>query len=314
VDDVREDALMSFRWKKLGLVFSPNGQFEWMQTHAQLPVPIHLYEDRYRVYFATRDRYQRSHIAWVEIDLTHPEIILSNCEDPVLAPGPLGYFDDHGIYPSSIVQHHGRLWMYTIGWNPGVVSPLFYASIGLAVSDDGGVSFQRVSHAPILSRSDYDPCLVTSPYVQIEGNTWRMWYVSGFRWEQTESGLKSYYHIKYAQSVDGIHWEREGKVAIDLRQGESNIARTCVLKVENGYEAWYSYQQGSGYRIGFATSEDGLDWNRQDEKSGIGVSTDGWDSEAIAYPYVFFHKGRRYMLYNGNRFGKDGFGLAVEEI
>jgi len=31
----------------------------------------------------------------------------------------------------------------------------------------------------------------------------------------------------------------------------------------------------------------------------------------IEYPYVFYHKEKRYMLYNGNGFGKTGFGLAV---
>ena len=46
---------------------------------------------------------------------------------------------------------------------------------------------------------------------------------------------------------------------------------------------------------------------------GIDVSKNGWDSEMICYPYVFDHKGKRYMLYNGNGYGKTGFGLAVLE-
>jgi len=33
----------------------------------------------------------------------------------------------------------------------------------------------------------------------------------------------------------------------------------------------------------------------------------------ICYPYVFKHKGRFYMLYCGNGYGKTGFGLAVLE-
>ena len=46
---------------------------------------------------------------------------------------------------------------------------------------------------------------------------------------------------------------------------------------------------------------------------GMDVSPNGWDSEMICYPYVFDHGRNRYMLYNGNGYGKTGFGLAVLE-
>jgi predicted GH43/DUF377 family glycosyl hydrolase len=73
---------------------------------------------------------------------------------------------------------------------------------------------------------------------------------------------------------------------------------------------WYSYR-GESYRIGYAESEDGIHFNRMDEKVGIDVSETGWDSEMICYPHVFEHNGEKYMLYNGNGYGKTGIGLAV---
>ena len=45
----------------------------------------------------------------------------------------------------------------------------------------------------------------------------------------------------------------------------------------------------------------------------IDVSLVGWDSEMIEYPFVFEHKNKRYMLYNGNHYGKTGFGIAVQK-
>ena len=33
----------------------------------------------------------------------------------------------------------------------------------------------------------------------------------------------------------------------------------------------------------------------------------------ICYPNVFDYNGNRYMLYNGNAYGKSGFGLAILE-
>jgi hypothetical protein len=110
----------------------------------------------------------------------------------------------------------------------------------------------------------------------------------------------------------GLHWKREGHIALNLRPGETNIARLCVLRDGAWYQGWYSYVAGGGYRIGYAESSDGVVWTRLDEQAGIEFSPSGWDSQALAYPYVFQHEQRRYMLYNGNGFGRDGLGMAVE--
>jgi hypothetical protein len=298
------------KWQKLGLVFGATGEREWMRSHASAPLALSLGGDRYRVYFATRDDCNRSHIGFVEFDLNNPQEIFNVAREPVLAPGPLGHFDDHGVFASSIIAHEKRLLLYYIGFCPGVRRPLYYASIGLAQSDDGGRSFRKPFAAPIMSRSEYDPCLVTGPSVMLDNGIWRMWYVSGFKWLEEAGELHSYYHIKYAESEDGMQWQRNGVVCIDLRPGERNISRPCVVKEGDGYRMWYSYNVGQGYRIGYAESPDGYVWIRRDDEAGIEVSDAGWDSKALAYPYVINHQGTKYMFYNGNEFGKDGFGLA----
>ncbi|MHC1729913.1 MAG: hypothetical protein AB9866_28590 [Syntrophobacteraceae bacterium] len=301
------------KWRKLGLLFTPGGQYPWMLSHAQLPLALKIDKDLLRIFFASRDKKNRSHICYVDIDVRKPHSIVNLSPSPVLAPGPLGHFDDHGVYPASIVENGKELWMYYIGWNPGLQPPMFYSSIGLSVSVDKGNSFHRMSVAPIMSRSEFDPCLVTSPCVRLEHSLWRMWYVSGFKWTQEGSALSSHYHVKYAESRDGISWLRKGQVMIDLRRDETNIARPCVLFEDGLYTMWYSYDAGLGYRIGFAESPDGITWDRKDEHAGIEISSAGWDSKANAYPWVFSFEGRKYMLYNGNDYGRDGFGMAVEE-
>lgn len=301
------------KWHKLGLIFSPSGQYSWMQTHASLPVVLRLDSNIYRIYFASRDGQNRSHVGYAEFDIKSPPKILGLSDRPALAPGPLGHFDDHGVYAASIVEFEQQVFMYYIGWNPGVKRPLFYASIGLAVSQDGGTTFQKISPAPIMARSEFDPCLVTSPCVIIDDGIWRMWYVSGFKWEKKGENLHSLYHIKYAESKDGIHWTRNGLVCIELRPRERNVARPCVIKDNGMYKMWYSYNFDQGYRIGYAESLDGYVWTRMDDQVGINVSSSGWDSKALAYPWVLKHEGKKYMLYNGNQFGKHGFGLAVEK-
>jgi hypothetical protein len=148
-------------------------------------------------------------------------------------------------------------------------------------------------------------------------NIFKMWYISCVRWEMVESKPRHWYHLKYATSLDGISWKREGIVAIDFKSPEEYaISQPWVLKDGGKYKMWYSYRGQPSiktYRIGYAESTDGIKWTRMDGAVGIDVGVSGWDSQMICYPFVFDHEGQRYMLYNGNDYGKTGIGLAILE-
>jgi hypothetical protein len=296
-------------WRKLGRIFDPPGGLGWMVSHAALPV-LEQRGARHRVYFGGRDARGRSRIGAFEVDPGWPGEVLDVTRAPLLDLGPLGSFDDGGVTPSCTVAYGGRTFHYYTGWTLGVSVP-FYLFAGVAVSEDGGATFTRASPAPILERSEMDPYLTASPWVLIEDGRWRMWYVSGSRWEAGDETPQHYYHIRYAESRDGLEWTRRGTVCIDYAApGEHAFSRPCVVRDGDRYRMWYAYR-GAAYRIGYAESRDGVRWIRKDDEAGIDVSPSGWDSEMVAYPCVFDHAGRRYMLYNGNGYGRTGIGLAV---
>jgi hypothetical protein len=282
-------------WDKKGLVFVPRGQYEWMQTHASNPVAVYLEGDVYRILFSTRNKYSQSQVGFIDVNVTWPHEILNISEKPVLGLGKLGYFDCDGVYAG--------------------VRGMFYSSIGLAISEDRGLTFNRVSEAPILSRDEIDKWAVMAPFVLQESDIWRMWYASGIKVYHENEKLMSYYDIKYAESEDGIKWKKTGISSIELGSEDSNIARPCVVKEGDLYRVWYPVvRKGSKeYRIGYGESTDGIHFTRMDHLAPIRHSDSGWDSRSVTYPYVFRHRGKYYMLYNGNDFGKDGFGLAVGE-
>ncbi|MDP1571639.1 MAG: hypothetical protein Q8L86_16715 [Vicinamibacterales bacterium] len=299
-------------WEKHGLIFRPDPSRPWMRSHAAVPTPLQLDGSLYRVYFSSRDERNRSHVGFFEIDLASPERILAVSPEPVLAPGPTGCFDADGIYAESVVRVGDEVRLYTIGVTTGHTPPLFYAAIGLATSRDGGATFARHSAAPIMGRSAHDPCLVTAPFVLRDGDRWRMWYVSGTSWTEETHGWQSHYHVKYAESADGVTWLRDGHNCIAPQDPrENNIARLWVVPDGEGYRGWYSVNAGEGYRLGYAESRDGYDWRRLDHLTGIALSPDGWDAQAQAYPAVVRHGDRWFMFYNGNGFGRDGVGLAI---
>ena len=297
-------------WKKQGLIFNSNNNFPWMKTHATIPIADHITKDFYRIYFSTRDSFSKSSVAYLEIDIKNPKKILKISRHPVLQPGKLGTFDENGIMACSVVNHGKKKYMYYVGWNLRKTVP-FHWSIGLATSTDGGINFKKYSVGPLLERNPIDPFLVSSPSVIIDKKKWKMWYISSIGWEANDPPTTSY-NIRYAESNDGIIWKRNGEIAIDFKKNESRIGRASVLKEKNLYKMWYSYaKKKKNYRIGYAESLDGHKWKRKDDFSVIHPSKSGWDSEMIEYPYVFLHKGTKYMLYNGNSYGKTGFGFAT---
>jgi predicted GH43/DUF377 family glycosyl hydrolase len=314
-DHCQEVGVAGVSWEKRGVLFAPDGKYPWMQTHAQLPTPDLIGGNIYRIYFASRDGEQRSSINFIEIDITQPKKILRVSDQPVLTCGPKDHFDEHGVLPASIVSAGEKKYLYYTGWRRGSEPGLFHYAAGLAVSSDGGRLFQRYSNDPVLPLSKHDPCLVASPFVLIEGGLWKMFYVSGFLWEKNAQGPRPFYHIKYAYSSDGVHWMRNGDVAIDFKtKDERNIARTWVIKDDNTYRAWYCYASlEQKYRIGYAESIDGIHFQRNDDQANIDLSGKGFDQEMMCYPSIVKQTGMMIMFYNGNSYGKDGFGMAVLE-
>ncbi len=306
-------------WVKKGFIFKPDNNLTWMVSHAQVPIADKVSDTMVRIYFGTRDRFNRTLTSYIEVEADNPQNVLYVHDKPVLGLGKLGCFDDSGAMPSWIVKVNGVKYLYYTGWNVGSTVP-YRNSIGLAVSKDNGQSFSRLFDGPIMDRTYSEPHICGIPCVMIENKVWRMWYLSCVKWEIYGGKPEPFYHIKYAESEDGINWNRKGIVSVDFKSpDEAGIVRPSVIKESGIYKMWYSYRgvedyrtnREHSYRIGYAESQNGTNWIRRDEIVGIDVSDTGWDCSMIAYPYVYEHKHRKYMLYNGNGFGRSGFGYAI---
>ena len=166
---------------------------------------------------------------------------------------------------------------------------------------------------PILGSDAEDPVSLSYPWVIVDHGMFKMWYGSTVCWD---AGNGEMIHvIKYATSTDGVIWKKHGQ-AIPHEIGIAQaFSRPSVATDGDGYHMWYSYRGSRAikYRIGYAHSRDGLFWRRRLIDPGLDVSDSGWDAEMVEYPFVFDHKGKRLMLYNGNGYGRTGFGLAILE-
>lgn len=304
-------------WKKQELIFKPDNHFDWMTTHAQVPTVLKL-EDRFRIYFATRDKNSISHIARIDVDINDPKKLLDIADQPVLTTGKLGGFDEDGVVPSCVIREGNEVWLYYNGWNKKVTTP-YHNAIGVAISTDNGLTFTRRFDGPVIDRTPLEPYMHVSPSVLKINDEYKMWYVSGTKWITVNGKHEPVYVLRYATSKDGINWHRTGKSCVPQKNDEEAVATPSVLFEDGIYKMWYcfrgsvDFRGGSGsYRMGYAESKDGIDWERKDDLVGIEFSASGWDSGMQCYPYVVPHNGNLYMFYSGNGFGKEGIGYAVK--
>lgn len=310
------------KWIKEGLIYKPNKSKDWSISHAQVPIAdFHEKDNFIRIYFSTRDEFGRSLPDFIDVNADNPKEIIRENSKPLLQLGQLGEFDDCGIMPSWIVNRDNQKWMYYIGWNVRNTIP-YHNSVGLAISSNNGLTFEKKSNGPLWDRNFNEPHYSGTSCVLFDKGIWKNWYLSCTEWRIVNGKVEPRYHIKYAESLDGINWIREGKVAIDYRNNdEAGIVKASVVIEDGIYKMWYSYRSFidyrinkiNSYRIGYSESLDGIKWKRMDDSSlSIDVSEDEhvWDGLMVEYPHVIDVKGKRYMFYNGNGFGKSGFGYA----
>lgn len=305
-----------YYWESESFIYEPTGNNMLSRSHAQLPTPLSINSSTFRFFYSSRDEYGQSRPFYLDYDMTSKRT-LSIADKPVLELGKPGMFDDKGIMPSSIVRVNNELFFYYIGWNQRT-NIGYQLAIGLAISKDNGDTFQKAYEGPILDRSVHDPVFCAAPCVHYNGNEFVMWYISATGWPNYNGKPEPVYLVKRATSQNGIEWVTSDAVSIPYKFEGEAIGRPWVTRTETGFHMWYSTRGSQGYResagqhyqLGYAVSVDGIAWQRKDDQFSLKPSGHQWDQHMQEYSSVFTFNNEFYMVYNGNTFGKSGFGLA----
>lgn len=308
-------------WQKKGVIYKPDGTLAHSRSHAQVPY-AYKHKDFLRVYFSSRDDHGQSRPTFIDVDYDDPTKILYIHDTFVLDLGGPGEYDETGAMPSWFVpQANGDIWLYYTGWNRTHNS--YRLSMGLSVSTDGGLNFKKMFRGPIMDRSIDNPLWAAQPSVMYVNGRWMMWYISGQKCEYIHGYPEPYYDCRVAVSDDGIKWTPTGDVALPFDDFLHAVGRPSVFFEDGIFKMYYSYRhtrdyrtdRNQSYRLGYAESKDGFKWERKDDLVGIHKSENpnDFDYEMIDYAYCYEHNNKKYLLYNGNGFGRAGFGYAILE-
>ena len=260
-----------------------------------------------------------SRIGYADLDLNNPVNILSLSDRPILELGQPGMFDEHGVIPNHVFRHEGTVYLFYVGWSRRETIP-YTNWMGMAKSDDDGHTFRRCFDGPILDRTPEEVHSATGLICVPHEHYWQGWYASGTQWLMINGRWEHTYELRACRSRDLVNWTRPNQPLFSNRLPNESNTRPTVIFNNGKWHMWFCYRgtldfrDGSdSYRIGYAWSSDLEHWTRQDERGGLDVSTEGWDSTMVAYPCVVQSGDRILMFYAGNGFGRSGFGYAQLE-
>lgn len=223
----------------------------------------------------------------------------------VLVRGGTGAWDASGVRAGSVLKINGRFQMYYSGQSS-------VWAIGVATSTDG-VIWNKVGTAPVVPAGGWASRGVMDAHVIQVGTQYYLYY----------SGLNSSsrYHVGLARSSDGLTFIPESNPVLSPTSGgwdNHHAYQPSVIYDGQIFTMWYYGYYNSGgtsptvrYRIGRATSSDGITWVK-DSANPVFTGVSGWDSGGVHSPHVVKIGSIYYMAYTGfDSGGVDRVGLAT---
>lgn len=298
--------------EKRGIIYKPDKLEWWKMVYAMMPTPIHLPERKcIRIFFGITDKEKFGRTTYIDVNESNPSQIITNPDQVSLDLGEIGTFDDSGAVPSSVIVDERNIKLYYVGFQRANRVPYMLFS-GLAIANTINDNFIRHSNAPIIERSQSSPYSNAAPFVLKDKGLYKMWFWEGEKWVLVNEKKYIKAVISYAESYDGLNWDIKQHGCIKPKiETEFSVGRPWVFFHQEKYKMFYSVRHiDKLYRLGYAESENGLDWIRKDKNINFDVSNSGWDSEMICYPAVITVNNKTFLFYNGNNNGESGFGYA----
>ncbi len=298
--------------RKKGLIYGPRGESSWAKHSALQPTPYLLDNATIRIFTGFRDSDGVSRVGFVDVSADNPSNVIRVSKTPSLDIGHDGAFDENGVAPCAILVFEHRLYLYYAGYQLGQ-KVRFCAYSGLAVSDDQGVTFKRLSNVPVTDRTNDAMYFRVIHSIMNDNGIFKVWYGAGSTYDVGADKTLPRYNVQMMESKHLFEFPKHGQVVVETKGDEYRVGRPYVFKNDDEFIMFYGTgSEAVPYRLGYATSSDSYRWERKDDLSIEGPSAT-WDSEMMAYPAVVTNNDISYLFYNGNDYGRDGFGYAVIE-
>jgi predicted GH43/DUF377 family glycosyl hydrolase len=185
-------------------------------------------------------------------------------------------------------------------------------TIVCAVNLQAQTDWRHVTNHPVVSygaEGKWDDGAVLWPSVIKDGDTLRMWYAGS----DEILGIGTV-RIGYAWSLNGISWIRYARnpvLSAELPWEVGAVACPAVIKDGNTFKMWYGAVNVPPRIIGYATSTDGIKWDKHsDPVLQLGPPRD-WDSSIMGPGSVIKENDVYKMWYWG---GKESWPISAIQV
>jgi predicted GH43/DUF377 family glycosyl hydrolase len=218
---------------------------------------------------------------------------LRHPSNPILSPGPGGTWDDNRVFGPSLIINGSMYFMSYIGHDGSTYR------IGYATSTNG-INWHKSPANPVLNlgpATTWDDLHVHSPSILEDGGKVVMWYAG-------EDGSRT--RIGYATIPEIDNWEKfSGNPVLDVGPGGSweseHVRSPSIMFDGNIYHMWYGGYYNFEWKIGYANSTDGINWNKYPSNPVLSLGSPGsWDDKQVLEPVVLFDGGIYHMWYAGD--------------
>lgn len=304
----------NYQWIKRGFIYKPQDETAWWHSHAQAPTPIMYNDHTIRIFVGAWDKNIISRISYIDVDADNPSKVLKVSKDIILDIGENGCFDDNGVFPGHAYKlNDSKIYLYYTGFQKLYKIPFSNFS-GLAISEDGGDSFYRVSEAPVLDRADEGLYTRAGLSTIFEDGIFKCCYSVGSGWYHIAGKDRPIYDVNYIESKDGIHFNNQGikAIKVDLLK-EHGLGRPQIIKLFSNTFCFYT-RRTLDFKYFLGVSKQNIDgsWERIDDwLDTIKHGKEGeFDNEMVYFPSVIDTGRKIYLFYTGNGYGKAGIGYA----
>ena len=235
---------------------------------------------------------------------------------PILTAGPASAFDGGGVLSAEVVPVTSTHWhLYYVGYHPTKrQGNTKVHQIGLAQSDDAGLTWTRTSDEPVIAHGpegSFDGFSISSNSVLHLGGKWYCWYTGIAQTPYLSS-------IGLATSQDGHHWVKYPFNPVLYYNPHTPheafmVAKPHVIYEEGVFKMWYTARgmtenrKSGNYSICYAESLDGIRWQRHPGNPVVKPSSTGWDGTMVEYAEVINAGGRYDMWYCGDAYSNIGY-------
>lgn len=225
---------------------------------------------------------------------------LKYSSNPILQIGNLGSWDSLQLYGPAIIENNGlKMWfsgsdgtkrqigqatfLTSTDWQKNINNPII--DWGFVDSNDVGIEHPYLLYAPNLSALKY-----------------KMWF----------NNVNQFFHfkLKYSTSENGLIWNTPEDLIFDTTSewdSEERTAPTMFQDTLSKYHMWFTakgkYNSKTNWRVGYATSGDGINWTKHPEP--VLEATEDWENvgarDGVGNPSVIYENGIYHMWYHADR-------------